>query len=373
MAGKIGDLLARDDLIVVHTRSGTHIEELVRDARPEVVICRPDEELEDGTKVYEVARRTEQVSQCILLVEHGELRHAQELALDSKVFDYFVIRPAHDALRLEVSVRQAVREKRLRDENAQWERTFSLFRQEGLAQHIQTHRDGMIEDLRVEVDRFRAGIVPSEGEGGIVVVTDPQAFESHFLEFRDNAVRETVCRNASQVQSDLHESLGQVAREAKEALVLTIEERLARIPPKLALLKRATARSVEGRRRVLLVACGLPNLASVAEYLAGAGYEARTCDVLDSEEISLHGAKYDIVIVDVTGLEPPYDVVGHLRELLGSRCGIVAASTKVTNTMVKTCKEAGANTIILLPPRPASLEAKLSELLKSALSREGQD
>jgi hypothetical protein len=346
LAGKIGDLLARDDLIVVHTRSGTHIEELVRDARPEVVICRPDEELEDGTKVYEVARRTEQVSQCILLVEHGELRHAQELALDSKVFDYFVIRPAHDALRLEVSVRQAVREKRLRDENAQWERTFSLFRQEGLAQHIQTHRDGMIEDLRVEVDRFRAGIVPSEGEGGIVVVTDPQAFESHFLEFRDNAVRETVCRNASQVQSDLHESLGQVAREAKEALVLTIEERLARIPP---------------------------NLASVAEYLAGAGYEARTCDVLDSEEISLHGAKYDIVIVDVTGLEPPYDVVGHLRELLGSRCGIVAASTKVTNTMVKTCKEAGANTIILLPPRPASLEAKLSELLKSALSREGQD
>lgn len=119
-AAALTELLPADDITVLHTRSGQFIRELVENAHPEVVLCRADEALKDGAPVYELALPGDGTTQCILLAEREDLRHARHLVLEQRAYDYFVVNPAYDALHLELSVRGAIREARLRQEIKAW-------------------------------------------------------------------------------------------------------------------------------------------------------------------------------------------------------------------------------------------------------------
>ncbi len=374
VASRIAQLLDMEDLLLVHTRSAQRIDELIRDARPEIILCRVDEKVGDGRYVYELFCNEENSTRVIFLVDRDEIKRARDLVLKSHGYDYFVVNPAFDALHLEVTVRQAIKELSLEQEHQAWQRTLSSFIDEGLVKEIEIHRDGILNDIRHHVDRFRDGIAP-EGGGGPVEITNPEAFEKQYSGFRDDAVKEVIYESSDKVRASLQKSLSEVPQKARELPVMSMEERLAGLPSALERLKQQVneepghPHDEKDTSMHVLVVCGrCPSLAGAQDLLRKAGCVLSIRKKMDWAEISDHGDEFDAVIVDISSENDPRRMVERIRKAVRSDCIIIAASMKVSASLLRGCRRAGADDVILLPVKPDCLKTRLERHFRTRLA-----
>jgi len=378
---KLRSILQGRDFMVREFHDGKEAEKELGKLPPNAVLMQIGIKASDDRPFIEILN--EQIPDCpiILLAEKHQVMEAAKMLGENSIFDYFLMNPIVDPIRLHVMLDKALTQSIIQVNLESLKRRLQAL-PDNLPSAFDEQADSLKNEIGERLENFQKRMKSREFED-VVKLIDEKRFDSEFERFKKEEIDSSIDKNRQQLSENLVTRLRNFSYNISQQIdnPPTIEK-LAEFRRQLVgddlrdslgetpLKGSSKTELLQGqKKKILLLAEDDQSTRGLTSIIENGGFSVvlahspkRLLEIIrNNEKIDMLICGYDLG--NITGL----DIVKEVRNKTGkANFPTIIVTSNPPRDLGKSSKEAGADEFLILPILPVILIEKINSYLKAS-------
>ena len=202
---KIRNILAGRDFLLMEYENGDDARAFLNKKPPDVCLMPMGVKTDDGTPFADALHKAVMDCPIVILAEKNEINEVVQMIGENFIFDYFLLNPIIDSIRLHVIIDKALTRSAIQLNLEDLKRRLSAL-PKNLPQAFEEQASSLQRGILQCLDNFKERMKGNEFEN-IVELLDKDAFEDKFTDFQNEEIKKTIGNSGNTINDVLVDRL----------------------------------------------------------------------------------------------------------------------------------------------------------------------